>query len=266
MAVQNSLAKKRTEMFTNVQTATYEIGGQKIELTPEIVREYMVSGDKDRVSAKEVIMFMNLCKYSGLNPWAREAYCIKYGNEPATMVVGKEAYIKRAEANAAYDGLEAGIIVYSKNTQEIIHRIGSFRMPDEEIIGGWSKVWRKDREHPSEAEVSFEEYAGRKKDGSLNSQWAKKPATMIRKVALVQALKEAFPSSFGGVFSEEETEFVPEVNGDYVMTGEAPAAIEQRTRMQEVVQEIPQQEKEPVNGVPAAGTDQPISAADDMFR
>ena len=38
----------------------------------------------------------------------------------------------------------------------------------------------------------------------MNSQWAKKPATMIRKVALVQALREAFPKSFGGMYIAEE--------------------------------------------------------------
>jgi hypothetical protein len=52
--------------------------------------------------------------------------------------------------------------------------------------------------------VSFEEYAGRKKDGTMNGQWSKKPATMIRKVALVQALREAFPKAFGGLYTAEE--------------------------------------------------------------
>jgi len=213
MAVNNKLTKKKTQMIENVQTAVYEVGGQKVELTPEIVREYMVSGDKEKVSVKEIIMFMNLCKFSGLNPWAKEAYCIKYGNEPATMVVGKEAYMKRAEANESFDGFKAGIIVLSREDHEIIRRPGNFRLNDEDIIGGWAKVYRKDRTHAYEVEVPFDEYAGRKKDGSLNSQWAKKPATMIRKVALVQALREAFPSSFGGAFTEEEGEYVdiPEV-------------------------------------------------------
>lgn len=226
MAVSNSLAKKKTQMFVNSQTAAYEVGGQLIELTPEIVREYMVSGDKTKVTTQEVVMFMNLCKFSGLNPWAKEAYCIKYGNEPATMVVGKEAYMKRAESNEAYDGIEAGIIVLSPEDHEIIRRPGGFKLPKEEIIGGWAKVYRKDRNHPYEVEVSFDEYAGKKKDGSLNSQWAKKPATMIRKVALVQALREAFPSSFGGAFTEEEGEYteVPEI----VIPEEEPAKIEQR--------------------------------------
>ena len=38
----------------------------------------------------------------------------------------------------------------------------------------------------------------------MNSQWKSKPATMIRKVAVVQALREAFPEDFGGLYSEEE--------------------------------------------------------------
>ena len=228
MAVSNSLAKKKTQMFVNSQTAAYEVGGQLIELTPEIVREYMVSGDKTKVTTQEVVMFMNLCKFSGLNPWAKEAYCIKYGNEPATMVVGKEAYMKRAESNEAYDGIEAGIIVLSPEDHEIIRRPGGFKLPKEEIIGGWAKVYRKDRNHPYEVEVSFDEYAGRKKDGSLNSQWGKKPATMIRKVALVQALREAFPSSFGGAFTEEEGEFIADTPG-VVITDQSQDQLSNRT-------------------------------------
>ena len=38
----------------------------------------------------------------------------------------------------------------------------------------------------------------------MNQQWSKKPATMIRKVALVQALREAFPANLGGMYAAEE--------------------------------------------------------------
>ena len=225
MPVKNSLQKKKTKIIENAQTAVYEVGGQKIELSPEVVREYMVSGDKERVTIQEIIMFMNLCKYSGLNPWAKEAYCIKYGTEPATMVIGKEAYLKRAEANENFDGFESGVIAYDKQNQEVAYREGCFILPGEEIIGGWAKVFRKDRSHPYIAEVSFGEYAGRKKNGELNGQWSKKPGTMIRKVALVQALREAFPSSFGGAFTEEEGEFIAEIPAEAVET--MPARIQQ---------------------------------------
>ena len=171
-------------------------------------------------------MFINLCKYAGLNPWLKEAYCIKYGNEPATMVVGKEAFMKRAESAPGYDGIDAGIIVTTGDA--ITYRKGTLKLSGEEILGGYAEVYRKDRSHPYRIEVSFEEYAGRKKDGSLNSQWSKKPATMIRKVALVQALREAFPDNFSGLYSEEEVE-----NGDGVFE---PPVIQAEARP-----EIPQQ-------------------------
>lgn len=203
MALQNNLAARNAAAKTNEQVVEYMAGGMKVKLTPSIVRNYLVSGDKDRVSIQEVAMFMNLCKFSGLNPWLKEAYCIKYGNEPATMVVGKEAFEKRAEENPAYDGDESGIVVIDENGV-ISYRKGTLKLPGEEIIGGYAEVWRTDRKHSTRIEVSFEEYAGRKKDGTLNSQWAKKPATMIRKVALVQALREAFPTAFGGMYIAEE--------------------------------------------------------------
>ena len=171
-------------------------------------------------------MFINLCRYAGLNPWLKEAYCIKYGNEPATMVIGKEAFMKRAESSPGYDGIDAGIIVTTGDA--ITYRKGTLKLPGEEILGGYAEVYRKDRSHPYRIEVSFEEYAGRKNDGSLNRQWSKKPATMIRKVALVQALREAFPENFSGLYSEEEAE-----NGDGVFE---PPVIPAEARA-----EIPQQ-------------------------
>ena len=216
--VQNRLNQNRQMQKNQEQSTTFDANGIQVKLSPQIVRNYLVSGDKERVTIQEIAMFINLCKYSGLNPWLKEAYCIKYGNDPATMVVGKEAFLKRAEIHTAFDGCESGIIVIHPEVGEIEYRKGSFRLPDETIIGGWAEVWRKDRTHSTRIEVPFEEYAGRKKDGSLNSQWAKKPGTMIRKVAQVQALREAFPNSFGGMYTAEEqgaveTEFttVPDV-------------------------------------------------------
>ena len=92
----------------------------------------------------------------------------------------------------------------NNETGDIEYREGMITVPGETIIGGWAEVFRKDRQHSTRVEVSFEEYAARKKDGTLNAQWSKKPATMIRKVALVQALREAFPTNLGGMYSAEE--------------------------------------------------------------
>lgn len=226
MAVANRLSKTAAQPKKDA-VAIFEANGMEVRLTPTIVKNYLVSGNKDKVTDQEVAMFINLCKYSGLNPWLKEAYCIKYGNEPATMVTGKEAFLKRAEAQPDYDGMAAGIVVADQNG-EIQYRSGSVKLPDEELIGGWAEVYRKNRTHSTRIEVSFDEYAARKSDGTLNSQWSKKPATMIRKVALVQALREAFPASLGAMYAAEEVgreepetagmpEPQPEVNAD---TGE----------------------------------------------
>lgn len=227
MAIGNRLPQTQNQQIQKKQeqSTTYEVNGLQVTLTPQIVKNYLVSGDKDRVTIQEVAMFINLCKFSGLNPWLKEAYCIKYGSEPATMVVGKDAFQKRAENHPAFDGCEAGIMVVHPEIGEIEYRKGCFRFPEETIIGGWAEVWRKDRTHSTRIEIPFDEYAGRKKDGTLNGQWSKKPGTMIRKVAMVQALREAFPNSFGGMYSAEEQGAIePEITVVPDVIDQPPAA------------------------------------------
>lgn len=209
MAVSNKLQKQSEKKSS--QLVSFEVNGSTVELSPQIVREYLVSGDKERVTMKEIVMFINMCKFNGLNPWLREAYCVKYGNEPATIVTGKEAFEKRAENHPSHDGHKAGIVVVKQDSDEPIYRTGALVLPDETIVGGWAEVWRKDQKETTRIEVGFDEYAGRKKDGHLNRQWSSKPATMIRKVALVQALREAFPKTFGGMYTADEQDIAENV-------------------------------------------------------
>lgn len=211
----NTLAPKRAAAAKNkAQEVVYEANGKKLTLTPGMVKKYLVSGDADRVTDQEIVTFMQMCANAGLDPWLREAYCIKYGNEPATMVTGKEAFQKRADADPNFDGQEAGIVVLDPDGI-LQHREGALLLEGETLVGGWAKVWRKDRTHPSTVECSLSEYIGRKKDGQPNRQWSGKPATMIRKVALVQALREAFPARLGGLYASEERGFAEPVEASF---------------------------------------------------
>lgn len=196
---QNSLAQKKQSSVVE-----YECNGEKVKLSPSIIRNYLVNGNGN-VSDQEVVMFLNLCRFQHLNPFLREAYLIKFGSQPATIVTGKEVFTKRARRNKDYKGFEAGIIV-SDGNGNIENRTGTFRLPDEHLVGGWAKVYVDGFSSPVESAVSLDEYIGLKKDGEVNGQWQKKPATMIRKVALVQALREAFPEDFQGMYSQEEVE------------------------------------------------------------
>jgi hypothetical protein len=68
----------------------------EIKLSPAVVKNYLVSGS-GKVSDQEVMMFIALCKFQKLNPFLREAYLIKFGSSPATMVVGKEVFTKTSK-------------------------------------------------------------------------------------------------------------------------------------------------------------------------
>ena len=182
-------------------TVSYEVDGSQIKLTPSIVQNYIVGSDS-KITMQEFKFFTELCKVRKLNPFLKEAYLIKYGSQAAQIVVGKDAILKRAILNKHFNGREQGIIILKDN--EIIERKGTFKLKDEVLVGGWAKVYRKDWEYPVYVTVSFDEVAQHKTNGDLNSNWATKGATMVEKVALVRALREAFVEDLGGMIDADE--------------------------------------------------------------
>lgn len=182
----------------------YDIDGHELKLTPKIVRDYIIGDPKIEVTKQEFMLFAELCRVRKLNPFLKEAYCIKYSNNtPATIVVGKDAILKRAVLHPQYNGMKSGIYVLDKKG-ELIKRNGTFKLPDEELVGGWAEVYRKDWEHSIEASASYEESVQTKKDGTINSNWTKQPSVMIEKVAKVRALREAFVEDLGGMYDADE--------------------------------------------------------------
>ena len=187
-----------------LQLATYTLEGGQV-LSATTVKNYIAPGATDQ----EVLYFIELCKAQKLNPFVRDAYLVKYGNQPAQIIVGKDVFLKKAGENPYFDGLKAGIVVVDKNG-EVKEREGSLKVPGDELIGGWCEVYLKNREYPTKCLVSLEEYIQKKKDGTVNSMWSSKPCTMIRKVAQSQALREAFPNEEMGIDTKlPEKEIVP---------------------------------------------------------
>jgi phage recombination protein Bet len=182
-------------------------GGRSITITFDDVKRHIC----DKASPQEVVVFLKMAQSLNLNPWAREIYMIKYtADEPASYVIASEAYLKAAEQCPEYDGHEAGIIVKDE-ALNLIYQEGTLFIDEkakEKIVGGWAKVYRRDRAHPFYIAVSFVECAKYTKQGALTHFWDKMPATMIRKVALARALREAFPSRLGGMVVEAEFEDV----------------------------------------------------------
>lgn len=187
----------------------YETNGQEITLTQSDVKNFLVTGDADKVTDKEFKLFMELCKAQKLNPFLREAYLIKFGND-ANIITGKDVFLKRARANDSFMGFKAGIIVQSERGIE--KREGTFYLKGQEnLVGGWASIYIKDWDVPFDHTVALSEF------NKGTATWKNMPAIMIRKVALVQALREAFPDDLSQLYAAEEMGSDPSIEDSIVL-------------------------------------------------
>ena len=185
-------------MANNEIMVKYNIGDEEIKLTPNIVKEYIVGNKDANITMQEFKMFTSLCKARKLNPFLREVYCIKYGNSPATIVVGKDAILKRATLHPQFNGFKSGVMVRTAEG-EIVNRNGCFKFDTDELVGSWCEVFRKDWENSVYASCSFSEINQPK-----NPSWQKQPCVMSEKTALVRALRSAFVEELSGMYDSAE--------------------------------------------------------------
>ena len=169
------------------------ISGAEVELSIAEIKRTICPKAND----KEAASFLQLCRYMGLNPFVNDAYLIKYGDAAATMVVGKDAFTKRADAHPQFAGIESGVIIQTGD-KEPVNRTGTLGLSGETIVGGWARGARTDRKLDVDTTVSFLEYS------TGRAMWAKMPSTMIEKVAIVKALRTAFPATFSGLYDQAE--------------------------------------------------------------
>ena len=220
-SVQNANRAGSTAMQAASPSVPVEItaaDGQHFTVSFGEVRSFICPQATDT----ECKIFLETCKQYKLNPFTKEAYLIHYDNKnddtASTIVLGKNCYLQMAELHQAYDGFEAGVIVLTADGQ-LLNREGSIVYDGDDgetLLGGWAKVYRKDRTRASYEEVKLSEYDTGK------SLWNGKKATMIRKVALVHALREAFPSTFGALYDESEVRVDAESTAREVPPEELP--------------------------------------------
>jgi phage recombination protein Bet len=194
------MSQQSTKVEVWREQAVITWAGRAITITFADVKRHLCP----KASDQEIVVFLKMAQSLNLNPWAREIYLIKWSpDEPASYVIAEESYLKAAEQDPQYDGHEAGIIVRdAAGTMQ--HIEGSFYDESLELVGGWAKVYRKDRKRPFYIAVNFKECAKMTRKGELNKFWDSMPATMIRKVPLARALREAFPSRLGNMVTVAE--------------------------------------------------------------
>jgi len=209
-ALRDKKKKITSSLGSSIKVAEAELNTivQEIEKAAETYLDTF-GGTKSLLPAEKK-MFVEMAKAYKLNPFKREIYCVAYGkdsNRTLNIITGYEVYLKRAFET----GLLRGWRVWTEGD-----KADNIKAIIEIKIKGWHEPFRH--------EVFYSEYVQKKKDFKtgktvINSMWASKPRTMLKKVAIGQGFRLAFPSDFAGFpYLQEELPFEKETVKENVLS------------------------------------------------
>jgi phage recombination protein Bet len=138
-------------------------------------------------------LFIEVCKYHSLNPFARQIYAVVRGGQMAIQT-SIDGYRLLAERSGKYAGQtgpqwcgddEVWKDVWLSDTPPAAARIGVLRKDFDQITWGVAK---------------YKSYA------QSSPLWTKMPDVMLAKCAESLALRKAFPAEMSGIYTKEEME------------------------------------------------------------
>lgn len=157
-----------------------------------------------KLTEMEFQFFVGLGKATGLNPFTREIWCVKYqDNAPAQVFIGRDGYRKAAQAHHDYDFHQSDA-VYENDEFEVINGEvhHKYKLTNRgALVGAYCIAKRHKSSRPMYVFAELKEYSTGK---SLWNSQSGKPATMIKKVAESQCLRACFQDLLGGTYGEEE--------------------------------------------------------------
>jgi phage recombination protein Bet len=194
-----------TAIQTNAAAAIETFGFDPPKL--QLIKDTIAKG----TTTDELYLFLYTCQRTGLDPLAKQIYCIKrwdanLGREVATPQTSIDGYRLIADRTGNYAPGRAP--TYEESEGGGVFSATAYVM--KWVRGTWHEV---------SATAYWNEYVQTKKGGQLMHMWATKPRVMLGKCAETLALRRAFPAELSGIYTQEE---MPEGEPAYldVKTGE----------------------------------------------
>ena len=194
-------------MAVRDETRALAVGGwdrQQID----VIKTLICPGATDA----ELSLFGEVCKRTGLDPFARQIYGIMRGQNVKQGNAWK--YVEKLSIQTSIDGFR----LIAERSGRYAGQLGPLWCgPD----GVWQDVWLSS-DFPSAAKVAVMKEGFREplwavarwesyvqtynKDGQpvVGNMWAKMPDVMLAKVAESLALRRAFPAELSGLYTSEE--------------------------------------------------------------
>lgn len=193
-------SEKQLEVVTEAQKIVDTAKSKTLQLSSkqiDLIKKTVAKGTTD----SELQLFLYQCKRTGLDPLAKQIYCIIYrdkdGGHTMSIQTGIDGFRAVAERSGDYAGQDEPVFEYDSNKKPIKAKVTVYR-------------FRGDNRYPSGVGVAhWDEFYPKIKKNQF--MWDDKPHVMLAKCAEAQAIRRSYPQDLSGVYAPEEMQKSREV-------------------------------------------------------